>query len=126
MSDLLDRFFGDFGWPTERGAWAPALDVAERDDAIIVRAELPGMKADDIDLQVQGNTLTIRGEKKESHEDKGENYHHVERRWGSFQRVIPLPESVDADHIDAKYADGVLQVTLPKTERAKPRKITVK
>lgn len=125
---MMDRFLGDWGWPALGGqaAWGPALDIAERDDAVVVKAELPGMKADDVNVSVQGNVLTINGEKKQETEDKQENYYHVERRYGNFQRSVMLPSEVDVDRIEAQHRDGVLTITLPKTETAKPRQIKVK
>jgi len=128
MDTLFNRFFGpDWGLePLRTGYWLPALDIAERENEVLVKAELPGMKADDIDIQVQGNVLTISGEKKESKEDKDENYYHAERHYGSFRREVTLSSEVDVDHIKAEYKDGVLTITLPKTEQAKPKKISVK
>ncbi len=127
MNDLFGRFFGD--WPLtgpRMGSWWPALDVAEREDAVVVKADLPGMKSDEIDISVHDNMLTISGEKKESKEDKGEEYYHVERSYGSFRRELTLPAGVDAEKVQASYRDGVLTVTLPKTEQAKPKRIQIK
>ena len=130
MDDLFGRFFGDWGdWPAltaPRGDWLPAVDVAEQENAIVVKAELPGLKPDDVEITVQGNTLTITGQKKEETEEKKDNYYHVERRYGSFRRDIPLPGGVDADKVEATCKDGVLTVTVPKTEEAKPKKVQVK
>jgi HSP20 family protein len=127
VNDLFGRFFEDWDWPLTAagGAW-PAVDLADTDAAVVVKAELPGVKGDDIDIAVLGNTLTISGEKTEADEDKGENYYHVERRYGSFRRDIPLPAGVDPDKVEANYRDGVLTVTLPKSEQAKPKRIEVK
>jgi HSP20 family protein len=128
MESLFDRFFGS-DWPLEpfrMGYGWPAMDIAERENEVLVKADLPGMKADDIDISVHGNVLTISGEKKESTEDKRENYYHTERRYGSFRREINLSSAVDVDKIKAEYHDGILTVTLPKTEQAKPKKISVK
>jgi len=128
MDSLFNRFFGS-DWPLEPfrpGYFWPVLDIAERDDEVLVKAEIPGMKAEDIDISVQGNVLTISGEKKESKEDKGEEYYHVERRYGTFRRDVNLSSAVDVDKIKAEYRDGVLTITLPKTEQAKPKRIAVK
>ncbi len=126
---MLDRFFGDWGLPSFGAAgttaW-PALDVMERDDAIVIKAEAPGMKPEDINVSVHGNALTISGEKKEEHEDKREGYYHTERRYGTFRRTVTLPSEVDVDKIEAAHRDGVLTITLPKSEQAKPRQIEVK
>ncbi len=103
MDDLFGRFFGDFGgWPAlaaPGGTWMPAMDVAEEEGAIVVKAELPGLKTEDIDISVQGNTLIIAGEKKEETEEKKKDYYHVERRYGSFRRAIPLVGGVDANKV---------------------------
>ncbi len=128
MDTLFNRFFGpDWGFePLRTGYWLPALDIAERENELLVKVELPGMKVEDFDIQVQGNILTISGEKKESKEDKDENYYHAERRYGSFRREVTLSSEVDVEHINAEYKDGVLTVRLPKTEQSKPKKISVK
>lgn len=128
MNDLFGRFFED--WPlaglSRNGSWFPALDIAEREDAVVVKAEIPGMKREDLDISVQDNHLTLSGEKKESEEHTEGEYYHSERRYGTFRREIPLPRGVDADNVEATYQDGVLTVTLPKSEEAKPRKIEIK
>jgi HSP20 family protein len=125
---LFDRFFEGFDLPDllagER-EWAPSFDVSETEDRIIVRAELPGMDAKDIDIGLTDGVLTVKGEKKREKEDTGENYHRIERRYGSFCRSISLPVGIKADAIDATYKDGLLTVTLPKAEESKPRKIEV-
>lgn len=126
MNDLFNQFFT--GWPTESsmGSYWPAVDISEEDENIVVRAELPGVERDDIDISVQGNTLSIRGEKRQRKDEESGNYRHVERRMGSFQRVFTLPTEVDAEKIEAHHRDGILTVTLPKSESAKPKRITVK
>jgi HSP20 family protein len=125
FSDMLERFFEPGRFPVQ-GEWLPALDVTEREDAIVVRAEAPGMKSADIEVTVQGNTLTISGEKKEQFQDKGKTYHRTERRYGNFHREIPLSSDVEADKIEAVCHDGVLTITLPKSPQAKSRKIQIK
>ena len=107
-------------------AWTPAVDFAERDDQFVVKAELPGVNKDDVKITLENNILTIHGEKKQEKEIKKENYHHVERSYGSFERSFTLPTSVKSDKIDAVYKDGVLQIALPKSEDAKPKQIEVK
>ncbi len=125
FSDAMERFFDPRGWlPT--GEWAPALDIRETDDSIVVRAEVPGMSSGDIEVSVQNNTLTISGEKTEKTEDAGETYYRSERRYGAFRRDIPLATIVDTDRIQATCKDGVLTVTLPKSEQAKGKRIDVK
>jgi len=126
MDDLFGGFFRGFDGPfAGYKAW-PAIDVAEEEDAIIVRAEVPGCKADDIDISVHGNVLTISGEKKLSEEKKEKGYYHVESSYGSFRRELTLSTDVDQSKIDATYKDGVLSVTLPKAEKAKAVKVKIK
>jgi HSP20 family protein len=127
LGDVFGRFLDSWGFgPLFERGYQPALDVSETDEAVVVKAELPGMTRDDIDISVQGNTLTIGGEKKETAEDRGKDYYVSERRYGTFRRALTLPSGVDAEHIEAKYRDGVLTVTLPKSEQAKPKRINVK
>jgi HSP20 family protein len=128
MDDLFDSFFrgldrplGFFGEKT----W-PAVDVAEKDDAVVVRAEVPGCKPEDIDVSVHGNTLSISGQKKESREDTGDGFYHVESSYGSFHREIPLAAEVDEDKIEAAVKDGILSITLPKSEKSRAVKVKVK
>jgi len=126
MDDLIKTFFGDWTLPSyERRVWPP-IDVADEENSICVRAEVPGCKAEDIDISVQGNTLTIRGEKKYSEEKKEKGYYHVETTYGSFRRDITLPSEVEPAKIEASCKDGILKVTLPKTEKVKPIKVKVK
>ncbi len=134
FQEQMNNMCGRFAtlWPFDGGAgmlsgdWVPAMDIADREDALIVRADLPGMKAEDIDISVQGNVLTVSGQRKECCEKKGEDYYHVERRCGAFRRDVTLGSAVDAEKIKAEYHDGVLEITLPKSEAAKPRKVQIK
>ncbi|MFB3890923.1 MAG: Hsp20/alpha crystallin family protein [Phycisphaerae bacterium] len=127
MSDLFSRFFE--GWdimPTFEGrTWWPLLDVVEHGDEYLVKADVPGMKAEDIELSIEGNILTISGRKNQEKEEKGENYYYSERRYGDFRRDITLPSTVDSDKIEAAVENGVLCITLPKSEAARPKKIKV-
>ena len=126
MDDLFDGFFRGLDRPfLGYKAW-PAIDVAEQEDAIIVRAEVPGCKAEDVDISVYGNTLTISGEKKLTEEKKEKDYYHVESTYGSFRREVTLSTEVDQGKIDATCKDGVLNITLPKSEKAKAVKVKVK
>jgi HSP20 family protein len=111
--------------PVEERGWMPAVDVFEKADKFVVKAELPGMKEDDIDVSVVGDTLSIRGEKKTETEIKDEDYYRCERSYGSFYRSIPIPSNVDANKIEASFEDGVLEVALPKSAKVKPKKIAV-
>lgn len=106
--------------------WSPAVDIAEKDNEYVVRAELPGVSKDDVKITLESNILTIRGEKRQEKDMKEDDYHRMERMYGSFQRSFTLPTTVKSDSIDASYRDGILTVTLPKAEEAKPKHIEVK
>jgi len=110
--------------PTEM-TWAPLIEMFEKEDKFMVRAELPGMKKEDIDVSLAGSTLIIKGERKVETEVKEEEYYCCERSYGSFFRSIALPSPVDVKKIEAGYEDGVLEVTLPKAAEAKPKKVAV-
>ena len=111
--------------PAEEREWTPAIEVFEKEDEFVVRAELPGMKEEDVDISVADDTLTIRGEKKSESEVKEENYHYCERSYGSFLRSIALPSNIDSKKIEASYDSGVLEISLPKAAEVKPKKIAV-
>jgi HSP20 family protein len=132
LEDMERRFSDVFGsWPTlwshgdGEKAWLPSVDVFEKDGNLVIKAELPGMKQEDIDVSVEGDMLNIKGEKKTEKEVKEENYYQSECSYGSFLRSIPIPSTVDASKVAAEYEDGVLQVTLPKLAGEKPKKISV-
>jgi len=115
---------GDDDWALG-GTWAPAVDIYEQDNNIVLKAELPGVDPKDVDIQLENNTLTLRGERKLDKEVKKENYHRVERAYGTFTRSFTLPAVVDQGSIKAEFKDGVLRVTLPKREEAKPKQIQI-
>lgn len=124
-----DRFFDDF-WrpsqPTRAMAFEPAVDVVEQEDAYELRAELPGVKAEELDVTVDGNTLTLHGERRyEDEQRKQDGYYRLERRYGKFRRMFTLPQTVDGSAISAELSNGVLVLRLPKRELAKPRKIQI-
>ncbi len=126
---LFEDFFGrDYLTEPFRGltAWSPALDMAQTDDAIIVKAELPGLETKDVEVELTGDVLTIKGEKKEVKEEKAKSYHRVERCYGSFQRSVRLPAAVKGDEVDASFKNGVLTVSLPKIEESKTRSVKIK
>jgi HSP20 family protein len=135
LEDIERRFDDIFGrpfspawwnrWPVEERGWAPAIEVIEKDDKYVVKAEIPGMKEDDIEVSVVGKTLTIKGERKTESEVKEENYHCCERSYGSFFRSIALPSDVDDSKTEASYEDGILEVSLQKIAEVKPKKVTV-
>lgn len=131
----FDRLFDRLAWPgwgagddpsSPLADWAPAIDVSENEQGLTVRAELPGMTAADIHVSVADNRLTISGEKSESSERSGENFYHCERRFGSFRRVIEAEGRMDADKVNAEFADGVLTVHVPRHESARARQVEVK
>jgi len=111
--------------PMVEMGWAPAIEVFEKEDKFVVKAELPGMKEEDIDVSVVGDTLTIKGERKAESEVKEEDYYCCERSYGSFSRSIAVPSNVDAKKIEASFEDGVLDISLPKAPEVKPKKIAV-
>ncbi|HHT9120465.1 MAG TPA: Hsp20/alpha crystallin family protein [Candidatus Hypogeohydataceae bacterium YC41] len=125
MDRLFDEFFRRGGLMRE-WRWAPAVDVVETPDTVIVRAELPGIDPKDVDISVSGDTLTIKGEKKEEKEEKGKTFYRMERSYGAFVRSIELPTPVEADKAKADYKNGVLEITLPKVEQVKAKKIPIK
>ena len=108
-----------------RGAWSPNVDIYEDSDKLIVEAELPGMARDDFEVNVENNILTLKGERKFEKKTEGDNYHRVERAYGSFTRQFTLPQSVTAEGATADFENGVLRVALPKREETKARKIEI-
>lgn len=119
----LSRAFGDEG--IARGAWNPSVDIYENKDQIVLEAELPGMKREDFDLSIENNVITLRGERRFEKKEESDNYHRVERSYGSFTRSFTLPQTVTAEGATAEYRNGVLRVTLPKREEIKARRIEV-
>ncbi|OGG43978.1 MAG: hypothetical protein A3F84_13085 [Candidatus Handelsmanbacteria bacterium RIFCSPLOWO2_12_FULL_64_10] len=108
-----------------RGAWTPSVDISETENELVVSADLPGLNKEDIKVNVQNNVLTFSGERKQETKSEGSNYHRLERSYGFFSRSFTLPATVKADGIKAAYKDGVLRLTLPKVEEARPRQIAV-
>ncbi|MBI4832053.1 MAG: Hsp20/alpha crystallin family protein [Candidatus Lindowbacteria bacterium] len=133
LQDEINRLF-DFTVgkrPIERmglfeGEWAPAIDVYEDANKVVVKAELPGMTDKDIDVNIMNGTLTIKGEKKKEEEKKEQSYYRLERSYGAFSRSVTLPTVVDAGKVTASFKNGVLEIELPKKEEAKPKQIKVK
>ncbi|HEX6729100.1 MAG TPA: Hsp20/alpha crystallin family protein [Pyrinomonadaceae bacterium] len=124
FSTNLTRAFGD-DEGIGRGAWSPSVDIFENKDQIVVEAELPGMKQEDFDLSIENNVITLRGERRFEKSQETDNYHRVERSYGAFTRSFTLPQTVSGEGATAEYNNGVLRVTLPKREEAKPRRIQV-
>lgn len=126
MSDLASNFLADVGdvWPLR--LMSPSIDLSETDSTVEVRVDLPGIKPDDIDVQLSDHLLTVSGRREEEKEEKGRTFHRVERRHGSFSRSVMLPCAVDESKVDAQYRDGVLTVKLPKTAEARSHRIKVR
>ena len=125
FNQLFDRFWSGNLEPMQFGHWSPAVDLAETDEAVIVRAEVPGLDVKDVEISVEGTILTIRGEKKVEREEKGHTFHRVERRHGTFVRAVQLPAEVVADKAEAVFKQGVVEIKLPKTEEAKPKRLKI-
>jgi HSP20 family protein len=131
LREAMDQLFEDSfvrpfaGWP-EADLRAPAMDVIEDEDNVIVKAEVPGLKAEDIDVTVQHDRLTISGEFKDEEEHKDKNYHRRERRFGRFERTLAIPNTLDTENVKAEFKDGVLTLTLPKLEIVKPKRVEIK
>jgi len=127
----MNRMFDDAGrtWRTDEPAatttWSPAVDIFETEGEIVVKAELPGMERKDIALNLENNVLTVRGERRFVKETKDDNYHRIERSYGTFSRSFSIPATVDEEKIRADYRDGVLKIVLPKKEQAKPKQIRI-
>lgn len=124
----FDRLMRQWASPVSfsEAGWNPSVDVIETDDEIVVKAEIPGVSMDDIDLTVENNRMILSGEKKQEHEEKDDNYYLMERSYGSFRRIFVLPAQADAERVVASYEDGLLTVTVPKSEVAKGMKIDIK
>ena len=127
FDDFVERFF--YGWPAfERQSdvlWTPRVDVSETDKEILLDVEIPGIDKKDIKIEVKDGTLYIFGERKQERKTENTEYSRVERHYGKFERSFGLPETVDVGKVSAKFKDGILELTLPKTEKAKPKEIKV-
>jgi HSP20 family protein len=129
INRVFDNFFRGGAQADEgfmNSYWTPAVDIAEQENDYVVKMELPGVNKDDVKISLESNILTIKGEKKQEKEEKNKNLHRIERSYGSFQRSFTLPTTVKSDRIDAFFKDGVLSISLPKAEEAKPKQIEVK
>ncbi len=128
MTNVQSQFnrLVDQMWGGRQESWLPAVDVFDNKDAVVVKAELAGMDPDDIQIEVEDNVLTVKGERRFDEKVDEERYYRVERRYGSFQRSLALPQGVKPDDISASYDDGILTVTVPKVDEEKPKRIEVK
>lgn len=127
MDRLFGEFFGrtPFSMAATEAMWTPLVDIHETRDSYLLMAEVPGVKQEDIQVSIEGDTLTLKGERKRETEVREDQYHRIERSYGRFERSILLPSGVDADGVKATYRDGVLEIQLPKKEEAKPKAIKV-
>jgi len=131
LQDRMNRLFDDAGstWRTDEPAattsWSPSVDIFETEGEIVVKAELPGIDRKDIQLNLENNVLSLRGERKFQKETKDDNYHRIERSYGAFRRSFSIPASVDEERIRADYNDGVLKIVLPKKDQTKPKQIKI-
>ncbi|MFL5818666.1 MAG: Hsp20/alpha crystallin family protein [Conexibacter sp.] len=127
----INRLFNSFfDTPVSAGAgagrrWLPAMDLVEADDHYILRADLPGLAEDDVKIEVENAVLTVSGERRAEHEQRGEGYHRLERAYGSFSRSLTLPEGVDPESVQANFERGVLEVNIPKPEQRQPRRVSI-
>src|SRR5687767_2515515 len=126
MANFMDRFFGgEERWGDGPREFNPRMDLVETEGGFEISVELPGMKAEDFHVEFRDGALWVSGERKEATEEKGKTFHRVERHFGHFHRMIPLPGTVDEDNVQASYKDGVLAIYVPKSEAAKPKQISV-
>jgi HSP20 family protein len=125
MNRLFDRFFEGRAANGMRRRWIPAMDLVETDDHLVLRGDLPGMTEDDVDIEIKDNVLTVSGERKSEHDERGEGFHRVERAFGSFSRSLTLPQGIQPDRIEAKFENGVLEVQIPKPAEAKPTRVQI-
>ena len=127
MNRLFNTFFDTptAGNGQSARRWVPAMDLVETDDSYVLKADLPGLADEDVDIEVAENVLTVSGERKAGHEEKREGFVRVERSYGSFRRSLTLPKGVDAEAVTASFANGVLEVRIPKPEERKPRKVAI-
>ena len=131
LQDRMNRMFEDANRggrpddPVSTTSWSPSVDIFETENSITVKAEVPGVKQDDIELSLENNVLTLKGERRFEKDTNDENYHRIERAYGTFSRSFSIPAVVDEDNIAADYKEGVLTITLPKTEKARPKQIAI-
>jgi HSP20 family protein len=125
LNRFFDRFFGAHAGNAGERRWIPAMDLTETDDSVVLRADLPGMSEDDVEIEVKDRVLTISGERKSEHEEKREGFHRVERSFGRFSRALNLPDGVDPEQVKANFENGVLEVRVPKPEETKATRVQI-
>jgi HSP20 family protein len=126
MEDLLGRWLGEDGGPLAIAGFVPSMDLTETEGAYVVKVDLPGVKPEEVDVELKNGSLWIHGKRQEQKQEEGKTFHRIERQYGEFRRVITLPTPIKEAGIEARFTDGVLQVTLPKTEEAKAKHIEIK
>jgi HSP20 family protein len=123
VNRVFDAFFGQGTSSSRR--WVPAMDLVETEDHLVLRADLPGLSREDVEIEIKDGVLTVSGERRADHEEKSEGYFRVERSFGRFSRSLTLPKGVEADSVAAEFEDGVLEVRIPKPEQRKPHRVEI-
>ena len=123
FQDSINRLLSEDG--VKARPWAPAVDILETENELVLKADVPGVELKDIDIQLENGTLSVKGERKFEKDEKGKGFHRMERSYGSFVRIFTVPDTVDSEHVTAAYEAGVLTISLPKKEVAKPKAIKV-
>lgn len=126
LRETMDRFFDEPAWTKGSSVFYPSIGIRETPSELVIEADLPGVKEDDLDIEVEDNQLIIKGERKHSEEKKREDYYHLESSYGAFSRVVTLPANVDSTKTEAQFDNGILEISIPKIEERKPKKISVK
>ena len=125
VNRLFDSFFGAPARGSSARRWVPAMDLVETDDHLVLKADLPGLDRDDVSIEIKDGVLTVSGERKAEHEERGDGYHRVERAFGGFSRSLTLPRGIDANQVSAEFDKGVLEVRIPKPEEQKPQRVEI-
>jgi HSP20 family protein len=125
MNRLFDGFFGGRAGNDHHRRWIPAMDLVETEDHLVLRADLPGLQEEDVDIEIKDGVLTVSGERKSEHEEKSEGFYRVERAFGSFSRSLTLPQGINTDAVSAEFDRGVLEVKIPKPEERKPTRVQI-
>jgi|SRR5213595_3376404 len=125
VNRLFDSFFGAPARGSSARRWVPAMDLVETDDHLVLKADLPGLDRDDVSIEIKDGVLTVSGERKTEHEERGDGYHRVERAFGGFSRSLTLPRGIDANQVSAEFDKGVLEVRIPKPEEQKPQRVEI-
>lgn len=125
LNRVFDAFFGGRRANDASRRWIPAMDLAETDDHLVLKADLPGLDKDDVEIEIKDGVLTVSGERRTEHEDSSNGYHRVERAYGRFSRSLSLPQGIDADQVQADFDKGVLEVRIPKPAERKPHRVQI-